>query len=224
MYRIGFAALLGILLMIVTSAELRKKYALRDFNKLSWMIFPAEAEAYQQLKGKSWIIENKLSVPILLIAPYLEENFSIGALIEFKGVDSSRAGIFYNLQDDLEKSGHPTLMTLELTRNGEAYFFTLKQGQRRELSKTTFGRSNDKPIKFNINLTKLENDLKLSVNEVERKIVDEVKLPVGTFGFIIAPNTSITLSDFYFAHYVKEFTPYEGVDIEKLFPKEKKGK
>ena len=209
--------------IIVVSANYEKKYSISDFKRLSWEIFPSEGKDNQQLSGKVWTINNTLPEPILLIAPYKEESFGLEATFHFESGALSRAGIFFNLQDDISESGKATLMAVEVTPNGQAFYSLVQYGNWREISRASFKMSERKPRDVTLKLTKIEKHIEVRLNAETMKLADENPLGVGTFGFIFSPMTKVKLSDFKFTRYRKEFVPFQGIDVEATFGKKKEG-
>jgi len=218
-----FLPALVIVFIITVSADYEKKYSISDFKRLSWEIFPSEGKDNQELTGKVWTINNTLPEPILLIAPYKEESFGLEATIHFESGELSRAGIFFNLQDDIAKSGKVTLMAVEVTPNGQAFYSLVQDGNWREITRAPFKMTESKPRDVTLKLTKIEKDIEVRLNGETIKLADENPLAVGPFGFIFSPMTRVKLSDFKFTRYRKEFVPFRGIDIEATFGKKKEG-
>ncbi len=217
-----FLVVLGVGALLTTSATYRKKYTVNEFEKLSWEVFPPEAEELQRLSEDTWSIHNTLHEVILLIAPYEEESFMLSVTLKLRGRTPSRAGIFFNLQDGLEKTGRPTLMALEIDGANNYYFSAIRDGSRQQIETKKLSAGSDASEETEISLKKLGDELTISVGDLQMRFSDDVNMPTGSFGFILSPKADVTLTDFRFARFTKEHAPFENVDVQKLWPKEKK--
>lgn len=216
--------LLSSSFLLINSAGYEKKYVIDKFERLSWEVFPETAEKCQQLTDKHWKISNTLTEPLLLIAPYKEENFALGVSLKFEvsssnRAGSNRAGIFFNLQDDLEEKGRPTFLTLEVDDRFNFSYSAFRDGARQELE--TFSFKPDVKGKSAIELTflKIGDTEQVMIAGEKHTLEHSISLPTGTFGFIFYPGAGVLLSDFRFIRFEKKYSPLEGVDIEKLWPR-----
>jgi len=206
--------------LLLSAAPLTKKYSLKKFSALRWEVYPPDVSV-QKPDEEVWSVGNPSAEDLLLIAPYQEENFELAATIRFsEATPHGSVGIVFNVQDNYEDGELPTYMLCRLSTRGETLFATVQRGAEYAIEK---GRVDPGPhglAKFKVRFVKRRDRLSLTVNGQKREFRDDTSLPAGGFGFLIAAETEVELSDFYFAKYHEMDIPFKGVDVKKLFPKE----
>jgi len=221
MTRVRTLTLLGTLLLACTllssAVPLEKKYSLRGFTSLRWVVYPQEATV-AEAGDKAWSLRNDSSRGLLLIGPYREENLELATTVRFSPEHPvGSVSVIFNVQPDYEAGERPTYMFCRISSPGKILFGAVHAGTEYAISEERFGPDREHPEEVRIDFVKKRERVDLLVNGRKRAFVDDAPLPPGGFGFLIAADTEVELSDFYFAKYGEKDIPFRGVDVKEFF-------
>jgi len=203
--------------LLASTVPLEKKYSLRGFSSLRWVLYPQEATGCEP-EDEVWSAWNDSSLALLLIGPYREEDFELAATVRFSPErPGGSVGVIFNVQPGYEDGNRPTYMLCRIGAAGTILFAALHSGTEYPISQERFGLDRAHPRELRLDFVKKRQRVELTVNGQKRVFEDEAPLPPGGFGFSIAPDTQVELSDFYFAKYGEKDIPFRGVDVKKFF-------